>query len=225
MKKVFSSIVLLLVLSLANAFAQNKTASQSGAATQQKPLVPVSYGVVVDNSGSFRMILDRVVEITKDIVEENKANDETFLVRFVSTDIIQILQDFTASKDAIHEAADEMFAEAGLTAILDAVDFAARHLNEKASSEAAAGGGNRRKALILLTDGDERQSKTKMEDVLKFLKDNQIQVFVVAISDEKVSMKIIDRLTRETGGRKFVPKTRAEVPAMIKELSTAIRAQ
>jgi VWFA-related protein len=220
MKKFFSSVALLLVLLSANAFAQNKNAN-SGAATQ-KPVVPVSYGVVVDNSGSYRMILDRVIEITKDIVEENKANDETFLVRFVSTDIIQILQDFTASKDAIHEAADEMFAEAGLTAIVDAVDFAARHLAEKASNE---GGSSRRKALILLTDGDERQSKAKIEEVLKFLKDNQIQVFVIGISDEKVSMKIIDRLTRETGGRKFVPKTPAEVPAMIKELSITIRAQ
>lgn len=223
MKKVFSSIVLLSVLSLANAFAQNKNAN-SGAATTQKPVVPVSYGIVVDNSGSYRMMLDRVIGITKDIVEENKANDETFLVRFVSTDIIQLLQDFTAGKDAIHEAADEMFVEAGLTAIVDAVDFAARHLAEKASTE-ASGSGGRRKALILLTDGDERQSKAKIEEVLKFLKDNQIQVYVVGISDEKVSMKIIDKLTRETGGRKFVPKTPAEVPAMIKELSTTIRAQ
>lgn len=201
---------------MANSFAQNKTA----AGTTQKDAVPISYGIVVDNSGSYRSMLDRIIEITKDIVEENKADDETFLVRFVSTDKIKLLQDFTVSKDELHTAADEMYAEGGLTAILDAVDFAARHLAEKASKEAA-----RRKILILLTDGDDRQNKAKIEEVLKFLKDNQIQVFVVAISEEKVSTKIIDKLTKETGGRKFVPKTLAAVPALIKELTVTIRAQ
>jgi VWFA-related protein len=216
MKKVFSAIVLLLALSLTNSFAQNKTA----AGTTQKTSVPLSYGIVVDNSGSYRSLMDKIIEITKDIVEENKADDETFLVRFVSTDKIRLLQDFTVSKDAIHAAADEMYVEGGLTAILDAVDFAARHLVEKASSEPA-----RRKILILLTDGDDRQNKAKIEEVLKFLKDNQIQVFIVAVSEEKVSTKLIDKLTKETGGRKFVPKTLTEVPAMIKELTVTIRAQ
>ncbi|HEX8247218.1 MAG TPA: VWA domain-containing protein [Pyrinomonadaceae bacterium] len=214
MKKLFSSIVLLLALSLANSFAQDKNAG----ATTQKAIVPISYGIVVDNSGSYRLILERIIEITKDIVEENKADDETFLVRFVSSDKIKLLQDFTVSKDEIHAAADEMYVEGGLTSILDAVDFAARHLAAKASGEPA-----RRKVLILLTDGDDRQNKAKIEEVLKFLKDNQIRIYVVGISEEKVSTKIIDKLTRETGGRKFVPKTPAEVAAMIKELSTTIR--
>jgi VWFA-related protein len=216
MKKLFSAIVLLLALSPVNSFAQPKPA----AGATQKPVVPISYGIVVDNSGSYRMILDRIIEITKDIVEENKADDESFLVRFVSTDKIRILQDFTVSKDEMHAAADEMFVEGGLTSILDAVDFSARHLVEKASTEPA-----RRKILILLTDGDDRQNKAKIEEVLKFLKDNQIQVFIVGISEEKVSTKIIDKLTKETGGRKFIPKTPAETPAMIKELTITIRAQ
>jgi len=217
MKKLFSSIVLLLVLSLGNSFAQNKTA---GGTMPPKQAVALSYGLVVDNSGSYRTIMDGIIEIVKDIVEENKPDDETFLVRFVSSDKINLLQDFTASKDEIHTAADEMYVEGGLTAILNAVDFAARHLIEKASKEPA-----RRKILILVTDGDDRQNKAKIEEVVKFLKDNQIQVYAVGISEEKVLTKILDKLTKETGGRKFVPKTRAEIPAMIKELTTTIRTQ
>lgn len=217
MKKLFSAIVLLLAFALGNSFAQNKN---GGAATAPKQTVALSYGLVIDNSGSYRTIMDRVIEIVKDIVEENKADDETFLARFVSSDKINLLQDFTASKDEIHTAADEMYVEGGLTAILDAVDFAARHLIEKASKEPA-----RRKILILVTDGDDRQNKAKIEDVLKFLKDNQIQVYAVGISEEKVSAKILDKLTKETGGRKFLPKTQAEIPAMIKELTTTIRTQ
>lgn len=217
MKKLFTSIVLLLVLSLGNSFAQNKTVAGT---PPQKPTVALSYGLVVDNSGSYRMIMDGIIEVVKDIVEENKADDETFLARFVSTDKINLLQDFTVSKDEIHTAADEMYVEGGLTAILDAVDFSARYLVEKASKEPA-----RRRILILVTDGDDRQNKAKIEDVVKFLKDNQIQVYAVGISEEKVAAKILDKLTKETGGRKFVPKTRAEIPAIIKELTTTIRTQ
>lgn len=187
---------------------------------QKQTFVPVSYGLVVDNSGSYRMILDRVIEAAKDIVEENKADDETFLARFVSSDKIKILQDFTVSKDEIHMAADEMYAEGGLTAILDAVDFSARYLVEKSSR----GDGARRKILVLITDGDDRQSAAKIESVLKYLKDNQIRVFALGLSDEKVSLKLLDRLTKETGGKKFVPKMPKEVPTLIKELTTAMRA-
>lgn len=217
MKKLFSSIVLLLVLSLTNSFAQNKTTD--GSVPQKEP-VALSYGLVVDNSGSYRLLMDGIVQTVKDIVKENKADDETFLVRFVSTDKISLLQDFTASKDAIQEAADEMYVEGGLTAILDGVDFAARHLIEKSSKEPA-----RRKVLILLTDGDDRQSSVKIEQVLKFLKDNQIRVFALGISEEKVSMRLLDKLTKETGGRNYVPKKPAEVPAMVKELSITMRTQ
>jgi Ca-activated chloride channel homolog len=216
MKKSAATIFLFLVFALAVS-AQEK---DSGAGGAPKSAVAVSYGIVVDNSGSYRSLLDKIVEITKDIAEENAGDDETFLVRFTSTEKIKILQELTFRKDDVHSAADEMFIEGGLTAILDAVLFSAKYLAENAHGEPA-----RRKALILISDGDERQSKAKIEEVLKFLKDNQIRVYAFGLSDEKLSTKVLDRLTKETGGRTFVPKTRAEIPATVKDLNAALRAQ
>ncbi|HEX7957763.1 MAG TPA: hypothetical protein VF508_12505, partial [Pyrinomonadaceae bacterium] len=56
--------------------------------------VPITYGLVVDNSGSLRSQIGQVVEAAKTIVNSNKPGDETFVVRFIASDEIKILQDF-----------------------------------------------------------------------------------------------------------------------------------
>lgn len=211
MKKIISSIILSLCLLAAVSFAQTKNEDAQTA---------VSYGIIVDNSGSYRRLLGSVIDLSKDIVEENKADDETFLMRFVDSEKIKILQDFTGSKAELHDAADEMYIEGGLTALLDAVHFSAKYLAENAKNEA-----NRKRVLVLITDGEERKSEIKADELLKYLKEQQIKVYAVALADEKVSQKVLDRLTRETGGKKYLPKTRAELPAIVKELANAIRIQ
>lgn len=214
MKKIISSIVLSLCLSAAVSFAQTKTEDAQTVQTA------ISYGIVVDNSGSYRRLLGRVIDLSKEIVEENKAGDETFLARFIDSDKIKILQDFTDSKESLHDAADEMYIEGGMAALLDAVYFSAKYLAENARDEA-----NRKRILVVITDGEDRKSNVKIEELLKYLTENQIKVYAVALADEKVSQKVLDRLTRETGGKKYLPKTRAELPAIVKELANAIRIQ
>lgn len=214
MNKIISSIILSLCLLAAVSFAQSKSETVQAAQTA------VSYGIVVDNSGSYRPLLGVVIDASKDIVEENKADDETFLVRFISSDKIKVVHSFTDSKQSLHDALDNLYIEGGLTALLDAVYFSAKYLAENANSES-----NRRKVLVLITDGEDRKSEIKIEELLKYLKEQQIKVYAVALSDEKVSQKVLDRLTKETGGKKYLPKNRNEIPTIVKELANAIRIQ
>ena len=51
-----------------------------------KEQIPVSYGLVIDNSGSLRSQLGKVVQSGIRIVDSNKPGDEAFLVRFISRD-------------------------------------------------------------------------------------------------------------------------------------------
>ena len=60
--------------------------------------VPISYGLAVDTSGSLRSQLQSVIDHGKTIINSNKQGDETFLVRFISSDNIETVQDFTAKK-------------------------------------------------------------------------------------------------------------------------------
>ena len=214
MQRIILTIITALLFS-AVLFAQKENGSAKGTTLET---LPVSYGIVVDNSGSYRSLLEKVTQLTADFVEDNKAEDETFLVTFVSTEKIVLRQDFTIRKSDIHDAAGNMFIEGGLTAILDAVKFSAEYLAQSARKEPG-----RSRALVLITDGDERQSLAKIDEVVKVLKDANIKVFVLGLADGKIYTKIIDRLTKETGGEKYFPKTRDETAVAVKELAAAIR--
>src|SRR5688572_4554192 len=63
--------------------------------------VPISYGLAVDTSGSLRSQLQSVIDAGKSIINANKPGDETFLVRFISSDKIETVQDFTANKEML----------------------------------------------------------------------------------------------------------------------------
>ena len=75
--------------------------------------VPISYGVAVDTSGSLRSQLQSVIDAGKTIINTNKPGDETFLVRFISSDKIETVQDFTSNQDLLIDALDSLYVEGG----------------------------------------------------------------------------------------------------------------
>ncbi|HAF16462.1 MAG TPA: hypothetical protein DCK99_22730, partial [Blastocatellia bacterium] len=117
--------------------------------------VPISYGLAVDTSGSLRSQLQAVVDAGKTIVNSNKPGDETFLVRFISSDKIETVQDFTPSKDLLMDGLDSLYIEGGQTAIIDAVYLTAEHVAEYKKGDESD---RRRRALIVITDGEDRSS-------------------------------------------------------------------
>jgi len=214
------SIILTAVLFLAlAAFAEGQ--QEAPTAPESRPTrTPVSYGLVIDNSGSFRPILEKVIKLASGIIDENNPGDEGFLVTFVDTPKIVLRQEITASKAELRDAVENMFIEGGMTAMVDAVKSSADYLSQNAKTDS-----DRPKALILITDGDERKSSSQLDDVLKMLKASKIKVFVIAIAEEKIYAKIIDRLSKETGGTKYMPKTQEEITVTVKSVSAAIRAK
>lgn len=166
------------------------------------------------------MLLDRVITVVSEVIEANDSDDEAFLVTFVSTDKIVLRQELTDQKAELQDAVQNMFIEGGQTAILDAVKSATDYLVQNARTETG-----RAKALVLVTDGEDRASRTRIEDVIKDLKDGGIRVFVIALSSEKVFTKIPDRLAKDTGGLVLTPRTKAELTAAAKEVAAAIRSK
>jgi VWFA-related protein len=177
-----------------------------------------SYGFVVDNSGSFRLLLESVIGFVKAVASENGTDDEVFLVRFSSSEKVTMEQDITSSKAEIVDAAEAMFVEGGQKAITDAVNFSAKHLIENARKE-----NGRSKVLILITDGDERSSVSKLDETIQLMKDAKIRVFAIAVAELKPQTKILERLSRETGGRLFVMKSQSELRASVKEVAATMR--
>jgi Ca-activated chloride channel family protein len=198
--------------------------------------VPISYGLAVDNSGSMRSQIDKVIEAAKEIVNSNKPGDETFLVRFIDSDKIETLQDFTSSKQALMDALDSMFIEGGQTAIVDAVYLSSEHVSRYKKTEFDD---RRRRALILVTDGEERNSYYKKEQLFAKLREEDVQIFVIGFvndlerengnlirrSSREDATNFLNRLAKETGGRAFYPTSLSELPGIANEIIRDLRTQ
>jgi len=106
-------------LVLALVFCEGSTPhiAQENAKPKIAPASPVAVGLLVDNSGSLRSNFSSVIEVSKAVVEQSQPEDQIFLVRFISADLIRIVNDFTNEKSTLTRSLDEMYVEGGLSAI------------------------------------------------------------------------------------------------------------
>ena len=197
--------------------------------------VPISYGLAVDTSGSLRTQLQSVIDAGKTIINSNKKGDETFLVRFISSDKIETVQDFTANKDLLMDGLDSFYIEGGQTAIIDAVYLSAEHVSEYRRGDE---GDRRRRALIVITDGEDRNSFYKQEQLFARLREEDVQIFVIGFINEldkdsgfirksprEKATALINKLATETGGRAFFPESISELPQIANEIVRDLRTQ
>jgi Ca-activated chloride channel family protein len=198
--------------------------------------VPVAYGLAIDTSFSLRQQIDKVIEASKTIVESNKPGDETFVITFADNKKIDLLRDFTANKEDLTETLDELFVRPGQTAVLDAVYLAAEHAaayRSKGESDV------RRRALIIVTDGEEKESNYKAEQLFGFLREQGVQIYVIGFVNElekengglirksshDKAVNLINRLAKETGGRAFFPTSVTELPEIANQITRDLRTQ
>ena len=197
--------------------------------------VPISYGLAVDTSGSLRSQLPTVIDAGKTIINSNRVGDETFLVRFISSDKIETVQDFTANKEMLMDGLDSFYIEGGQTAIIDAVYLSAEHVSEYKKGDE---GDRRRRALIVITDGEDRNSFYKQEQLFARLREEDVQIFVIGFVNEldkeagfirksprERAVNLINKLAEETGGRAFFPESVAELPQIANEIIRDLRTQ
>jgi Ca-activated chloride channel family protein len=197
--------------------------------------VPVIYGLAVDTSGSLRPAFDQVINAAKAIINSNKKGDETFLERFISSDKIETIQDFTSSKDALMDGLDTLYIEGGQTAVIDGVYLAAEHVAEykKGSND-----DRRRRALIVVTDGEDRASYYPEAELFRRLREEDVQIYVIGFVNELDAEKglirksprdkavnLINRIATETGGRAFFPQSISELPEVANQIVRDLRTQ
>ncbi|HEV8202786.1 MAG TPA: VWA domain-containing protein [Pyrinomonadaceae bacterium] len=197
--------------------------------------VPISYGLAVDTSASLRSQIQSVIDAGKTIVNSNKPGDKTFLVRFISSDKIQTEQDFTDNRDLLIDALDNLYVEGGQTAVIDAVYLSAEHVAEYKEGDE---GDRRRRALIVITDGEDRSSFYKQDQLLARLREEDVQIYVIGFVNEldkdagfirksprDKAVTLINKLASETGGRAFFPESVSELPQIANEIVRDMRTQ
>ncbi len=220
-------LCLLICLTFINSQVQAQQQNQGQAKDGQIPLV---YGLVIDNSGSLRSNLSEVVNAAKLIVDSHKAGDEGFIVRFVHSGNIKTVQDFTSNKAALINSLEGMYVEGGSSAIVDAVYFSLQHISQERSVNSSAS----RRVLILITDGDERASFYKLEQLLKLVREKSVRVYAIGFvqalkqhgpNTKKRATDLLNKIAEESGGRAFFPETMAEVKTVSIGILDDIRKQ
>ena len=197
--------------------------------------VPVTYGLAVDTSGSLRSQLESVIDAAKAIINSNKRGDETFLERFISSDKIETVQDFTAEKELLLDGLENLYVEGGQTAVIDGVYLAAEHVAEYKKGDV---NDRRRRALIVITDGEDRNSFYKPEQLFARLREEDVQIYIIGFvreldreggfvrkSPHEKAVNLINSLATETGGRAFFPESLSELPQIANEIVRDLRAQ
>lgn len=189
----------------------------------------LNVGLVMDNSASLRPHLMKIVKIGKVLAANLRVNDQAFVVRFVSADKIEVIQDWTTDKEILEETfEDRMFIEPGQSAVVDGLYLSAEKIVERAASDKTA-----RNAIVIVTDGDDRDSYFKIEQALAIAKNSDVQIFLITLTKdlkEKAARRaevLVHTAALKTGGRAFVLNTFSDdaMTAALQSLIVELRSQ
>lgn len=160
---------------------------------------PLSIGIVLDTSGSIGYKKDFAIKTVKEFMKQSTLKDEFFLVQF-SEGVSNT--GFVDSEEDITKELPEFAETQGRTAMLDAVFLAAEYLRKNAQYE--------RRALILVSDGGDNHSRYTEGELVNFLREADVPVFVAGLFDalpstveEKDGPRLLERIADASGGQGF----------------------
>ena len=105
--------------------------------------IPVSMGLVIDNSGSMRDKRPRVNEAALTLVQSSNPQDEAFVVNFNDDFYLDLDKDFSSSIPELKEALERIDSR-GSTALYDAIIGSLDHLKK----------GVKEKKVLLIVTGE-----------------------------------------------------------------------
>lgn len=194
---------------------------------------PVDLVIALDSSGSFRTLLPAALASARLMIVNRRPDDRIAIVRFVSSSIIEKVQDFTADGDTLLKAIDKFYVEKGQSAVIDALYISTQYVAEHNNSNE-----NRRRVVAIVTDGEDRNSYYKEEHLLKLLREQGVQVFILGLVLElendptftrpgarAKAEKLLTHVAGESGGRVFFPKDKPDMIDSTAQLILDLRAQ
>ena len=194
--------------------------------------VPISYGVIIDNTGSMRGRIKDTVQIAKAIVNNHQPMDEAFIVSLVYGEVKGVVE-WTTDKNRLLSGIEAINQSYGQISLTKSLNFCAEYLIKHEQSRQ---GEYRRRALIFISDGLEVNIDGKEEQLSKLFHEKGIQIFAISLYQppedtgipfgtttrtEKVK-EFFKKLEKESEGAVFFPKS---VNEFIKEADRVLSYQ
>ena len=187
--------------------------------------VPVSFGLVVDNSGSMRAKRPQVNAAALTFVKTSNSQDEGFVVNFNDDYYLDTEHDFTSDLDEMSKALERIDAR-GSTALYDAVIGSLDHLKK---------GTRDKKVLLVVTDGEDNASTHSLENAIERAQRSDAVIYAVGVfSDDDIkhdhrAMKkartALSELANATGGLAFFPETVDDTESICTQIARDVRNQ
>jgi len=183
--------------------------------------LPVSLGILVDNSGSMRDKRAAVNGAALNLLRASNPHDATFIVNFSDRAILD--QGFTSDIDALDRGLSR-FDSKGTTALYDAVAASA--------DELAKHGKHPKQVLLVITDGADNASRLGLEQAIRRVQDlGGPVVYSIGLlfdTDKEESQRArqaLEMMSQETGGIAYFPRSLQDVDGIAAEVAHDIRDQ
>jgi VWFA-related protein len=180
--------------------------------------IPISLGIVIDNSGSMREKRAKVAKAAVNLVKASNPQDEVFVVNF--SDEYYLDQPFTNKINLLQEAL-EKYETRGGTALYDAVVASADELKKHGKLQ--------KKILFVVTDGEDDASRESLEQAVRRLQEeNGPTVYAIGVLGEerqRRAKRALETMAERTGGIAFFPRSLEEVDSISSAVARDIRNQ
>ena len=193
--------------------------------------LPLVLGLLVDTSGSQRMVLGEEQQASFRFLEKvlREDVDRTFVVHFDYRP--EVLQNITSSKQKLAKSLERLnlayqYGGGGGTTLYDAVYLCSNLVTKKQTG---------RKALVLLTDGEDNGSRTTIASAIEAAQRADTLIFSILFSDDSFSgglrafgpdgKGVLQKMSRETGGGFFEVSKKRSLDVIFDELQEELRSQ
>jgi VWFA-related protein len=182
--------------------------------------VPISLGLLIDNSGSMRLLRSKVEAAALAFARASNPDDEVFVLNFA--DKVHLDVPMTSDLRAL-EAGIGRVDSIGGTAMRDAVDVAERYLTEHARRD--------RRVLLVITDGKDNASVTSAARIREQAERSQTAIDAIGLFNERDSAAAgtgrheLLEMTQRSGGIAYFPANVEQVESAAVDLARQIRNQ
>jgi Ca-activated chloride channel family protein len=184
--------------------------------------VPVSLGILIDNSGSMRDKRGAVNDAALHLVRASNPSDAEFVVNFSDRAILD--QGFTSNIADLEKGLSHVDSRGG-TALYDAVVASANEMSRHAKEQ--------KQVLLIITDGLDNASRLSLDQAIRRVRAlDGPTVYAIGLLYEDLTKQEAQRareelesLALETGGVAYFPRSLQEVNDVAAQVASDLRNQ
>ena len=191
--------------------------------------IPVTMGIVIDDSGSMHDKRPAVNAAALTFVKTSNPDDQAFVVNFNDAYYLDTPGNFAANVEQLKAALDKIDSRGG-TALYDAIYASLDHLKL---------GSRDKKVLLVITDGEDNSSRYTLTQLVEYAEKSNAEIYTIGLLGEdhptglfhiggggdRHAGKILKEIAESTGGKAYFPKTLDQVDAVCQQIARSIRDQ